>query len=652
MELVKLLLIKLKLILRYRLLFVVTVLHLVFCIIYVRSYTPIESYSSKNYIISVVENNDLYIHTTKDIIFYSESKYKVGQLVSYSGECIDNKQRNFIDFEYSKYLISNNIKCSMYNPSVKVEDKVNGFYILKNNIKNKVLKNDELHFKRAIVFGDKIFIKENNENLFYNMHLAHLLALSGMHISLITIGIRFVLSKFIDIKEYVDIGVIFGISCYCLLIDYSYSVIRTFLILYLVLFFNKFNIKLNKFTIFLIVFNMVLLYNKYAIYSYSFIYSFLCYFIILLCNKYKYNFIKMYSIITLFTIAITINLNNQVNIVGLILSPVITLIFELLYFPYLLITTILLIPDTFTKYFLKFLDILYADNFNIIIKDIHFLSIFIYYMVIYYLLTIKRKINALYVLLCACVIVFQFTFKYSSITLIFFDVGQGDAMLISLDNNINILIDGGGNIFDEEKSDNIAKYTIIPYLKQQGIKKLDYIIATHGDIDHIGSFNYLINNYEYDNIFINCNQENEIEEKLNAKQLNNLNLSSKNYEIDFSCKVENDENESSIVTFARFFSTTFLSMGDLSFNYEELYAKSADILKVSHHGSNTSTSNDFIEMVNPKYVIISVGKNSYGHPSDEVLNVVKDYEVYRTDVSGAIKITISKNVVIETKLGE
>lgn len=649
MELAKLLLIRLKIVLRYRLLLVVTIIHLLGCIIYVQNFQSLTEYSGEDYIINRYSEDDLFTYRTKNAIIYSVQKYKVGQLINYSGECIDNRQRNFIDFDYSKYLVSSNIKCSLYEPSIIAYEERNKFYVFKNNLRNKILKNDTLNFKRTIVFGDKSLVGDELD-VFYNMHLSHLLALSGMHISLITLLLRYIISKFIEIKENVDIAVIIFITLYCLLIDYSYLVIRTFLILYISLFINQLNIKTSKLNIFLIVFNIVLIYNKFSVFSYSLIYSFLCYFIIMLVDYEKHKLIKLYLTITLFTIMITINLNNQINPIGLILSPFITVLFEVVYFPYLLITTVLMIPDYFTKYFIHFLDVLYVKDFNIIIGDINLFFVTFYYIFIYYLLTLKRRIDIFKVLLCIFVITFSIVIRSPKITVMFFDVGQGDAMLISLDNGVNILYDGGGNVFDEEKSDDIAKYTIIPYLKKQGIRRIDYIVASHGDIDHMGSFKYLIDNYSYKNIYINCDDENESEKLLNAEKLYNLEIKSANYNLSFNCTPSHDENESSIVLYARLFDTTLIALGDMGYDNEEVYAKAADILKVSHHGSNGSTSQELVDIVKPKYAIISVGKNSYGHPTKEVLNNLKNTNVYRTDTHGAIKIVISDKVVVETKL--
>lgn len=638
MELVNLLLIRLKIVLRYRLLLLVTIIHLGIAIIYVQNYMPQENINSTNYIISIGSNS----YTTKDAIIYTSKEYSVGQLIQYKGQCIDNQQRNFIDFDYSKYLISNKVKCSLYEPQITTLNKRNSFYYAKAKIRNVFLRNDSLGFKSALIFGNRENISDHNKELFYNLHLAHLLALSGMHVGLISFLISTLLQKIIKVKEYLNIVVIITLTLYCLLIDYSYSIIRTFLIIYLVQFLNIVKFKINKLDIFLIVFNIVLFYNPYALYSYSFIYSFLCYFIIILCMSSNYNFIKLYLSITLFTIMITINLNNQINIVGLLAAPFITIVFEVLYFPYLLLSTILKINDVFSNVFIFFLDLIYSNKFNIIIKDFNIFSSILYYCLIFYIFS-ARKIKVLNVFICLCLIALPLAIRNNSISIMFFDVGQGDAILIELNNGIDILIDGGGNVRDQKKSDDIAKYIIIPYLKKQGINNLDYIIATHGDVDHIGSLNYIKNNYSYSNLYINCNEINEVEKELNGEKLYNLNLESSNYNINFNCVDREDENDSSIITYANFYDVNFLSLGDLSSPYEEQLKYDIDILKVSHHGSKSSTSRQFINNIKPEYAIISVGKNYYGHPTLEVLNNLEDAKVFRTDKNGAMKITISKD---------
>lgn len=649
MELVKLLLIRLKIILVYRLLCVITITHLVVALISVQSVSHQEYVNSRGYI-SAIEQGEYNKYYVNDTIIYSTNFYRVGSYISYSGECSNVDNRNFTNFSYKSYLLGINISCVLFDAKISVHDNVNKYYVIKDNLNDIVAKTDLYGFKQALVLGNKSQMDSKDKDLFYNLNLSHLLALSGMHISLIVLYINNICKRIIKTKENVKIVEVITVTIYSLLIFLSYSILRTLLIYYIALVLKVFKIKFTKFTILLLAFN-ILLFNNHAILSYSFIFSFFCYAVIVLLLPYRLSFLKIFIVIFLFTLPLSISLNNQINIIGVVTAPFVTLIFELVYFPYVVICTLSGINDTFTKYFIRFLDILYSRNFTIIVKELAWYIYFVYYIMLFHLVKRNNLKKYGYVMIAVVLIMFNFMLPRDKALLMFFDVGQGDAMLAILDDNTTILIDTGGHIYNEKRNEDIAKYTIIPYLKSQGISSIDYIILTHGDKDHVGSVDYLINNYDYDNLYINCNSIDEIEENLSASKITNLSISNTNYNFEFTCFPRKSENDSSIVTKATIYDYTFLSMGDLSSEYELQYAYDADILKVSHHGSSSSTSAEVVNIISPKYAIISVGNNSYGHPTDEVLNNLSQSTIYRTDIDCAIMFEISDEIDITTKCG-
>ncbi|HPF83490.1 MAG TPA: ComEC/Rec2 family competence protein, partial [Bacilli bacterium] len=240
----------------------------------------------------------------------------------------------------------------------------------------------------------------------------------------------------------------------------------------------------------------------------------------------------------------------------------------------------------------------------------------------------------------------------------YINVNQGDSTLLQLKNK-TILIDTGGNI-NYDISENI----IIPYLDSLGIKKIDYLILTHGDYDHMGSSITLVNNFNIEKVIFNCGEFNELEQELIEvldekkipyysciKELNIDDnklyfLNNKDYE---------NENDNSNVIYTELNGYRFLFMGDAGVNVEEdlldrYNLKDIEVLKVGHHGSKTSSSKEFINGINPKYSIISVGKNNrYGHPNDNVLANLDGSKIYRTDQDGSIMFKIKNNKLkIET----
>ncbi len=182
-------------------------------------------------------------------------------------------------------------------------------------------------------------------------------------------------------------------------------------------------------------------------------------------------------------------------------------------------------------------------------------------------------------------------------------------------------------------------------------------MSPHGDYDHLGEANYLIENFKIKKIIFNSNEYN-INEKAIIKNIkipyekSNKSININNIKIYFlnSYKSHN-ENESSIITYFNYQNYKFLFMGDANNNSErkllnEYNLKKIDFLKVGHHGSNTSSSSSFINVISPNYCIISVEKNNiYKHPHQETINRLSSCKVLRTDEDGTIKIKISKNKV-------
>ena len=241
----------------------------------------------------------------------------------------------------------------------------------------------------------------------------------------------------------------------------------------------------------------------------------------------------------------------------------------------------------------------------------------------------------------------------------FLDVAQGDSAFIRYPHNkLNILIDTGGNYQYET-----AK-TIITYLKSINVKKLDYLILTHGDYDHMGEAINLVNNIKIEKVIFNCGEYNDLEKELikvlDKKKIKyyscikELNID-KNKLYFLQTKEFDNENDNSNVIYTELNGYKFMFMGDASITTEkEILNKynlpDIDVLKVGHHGSKTSSSIEFINEINPKYSIISVGKNNrYGHPNDSVLDNLQDSKVYRTDQYGSIMFKINNDrLKIET----
>lgn len=215
-----------------------------------------------------------------------------------------------------------------------------------------------------------------------------------------------------------------------------------------------------------------------------------------------------------------------------------------------------------------------------------------------------------------------------------FDIGQGDCILLSLPHNKgNVLIDVAGNTYKDN-----AKDVIVPVLKSKGIHRLDKVIVTHDDFDHSGGVEQLIDIFPVEEV---------IYDKTPYIALGDTRLAVLTYKYN-----EEDANDNSIVIYFETNKLSFLFMGDASIKIEKRIMEDyplleADVLKVGHHGSNTSSSIDFLQQIHPKLALISCGRNNlYHHPSKEVVENIQQIGAYICDTSkqGAVSIKFNNNL--------
>lgn len=241
-----------------------------------------------------------------------------------------------------------------------------------------------------------------------------------------------------------------------------------------------------------------------------------------------------------------------------------------------------------------------------------------------------------------------------NLTVDFIDVGQADSILIT-NNNESMLIDAGNNEDGED---------VVKYLENKGIKKLNYVVGTHPHEDHIGGLDDVINSdIQIENILMPkiTTTTKTFEDVLDAIENKGLTVEApgKGYEFkigEANCKVMTDSiidkdnlNISSIVIRLTFGNNSFLFMGDSEEENEKTISwPKTDVLKVGHHGSNTSSSEKFLNEVSPKYAVIMAGEgNSYGLPKDEILKRIESLgtTIYRTDKNGTIEMISDGNEI-------
>ena len=283
------------------------------------------------------------------------------------------------------------------------------------------------------------------------------------------------------------------------------------------------------------------------------------------------------------------------------------------------------------------------------------------------LMRFLKKINtvkALFIcLLCLVVVITAVLWLYddavqpldNSDSVIFFDVGQGDSALIK-SGDYAALIDTG----TATNGLNIAKK-----LRREGVDKLDALILSHPHDDHIGSAEFLLDELPVENIILsdvlvrddeNARCYNDIKAYAQSNDINcyfaqeGMVINIGNFELTvLMCdNTAKDENDTSIIIMAENSDNKFLFMGDAEISAENKLISNkvnfdCDVLKVGHHGSNSSTSLSFLDVATPKYAVISCGENNpYSHPHNDILTRLRNEKIniYRTDYLGDIKFDI------------
>lgn len=239
----------------------------------------------------------------------------------------------------------------------------------------------------------------------------------------------------------------------------------------------------------------------------------------------------------------------------------------------------------------------------------------------------------------------------------FVDVGQGDCEIIQLPDGTNIIIDGGPASNQKELLEEIDSY---------GIEKFDYVIATHPHEDHIGGLDEVIKKYDIGKVYLPkvsstsdafFNMAETIKEKgvvTVCAKAGEILIDTEDTKAEFLAPVKDkydDTNNYSAVLKLTHCGFDLLFMGDAEGDSEQDMMRmgadlDADVLKVGHHGSSTSSLERFIGKVSPDYAIIEVGEdNSYGHPHREILQRLDGVEVFRTDINGTVTLTYNEDGV-------
>ena len=475
-----------------------------------------------------------------------------------------------------------------------------------------------------------------------SLHLNRLLSNSGFYLTILYSFLAFCVSRFIKKDKYKDLLLI-GLFLPTFILSYPRFVVIKFVFLKLLRWINNHLLKKKFSYLELVSFSGIffLIINPFYAYQDGFLLTYL----IPISAFFFQNSFKGYKpfqkkllvsgLILIEFIPFALAFYQEVSIVSIIYHIILSPFFVLYYFLSLLSITHIPIYGIVNGYgdflsqaisfFSKYNLTIYGiemSNLTILLFEVLFF-IFVYYLSSRFKPMIYASSGLLLILNLFYFIPLNSLFNDQ---VFFINVGQGDATLIRRKDTA-ILIDTGGH-----KSIDMAKETLIPFFKKNQIYDIDLLITTHDDFDHSGAVNSLIENFTV--------KRYEKDYKSFPISIGGFNLT--NYNI--YPELWNEENDRSLVIGFNTKEYHYLIMGDAPKKIESRIMKDnvsipCDILKVGHHGSNTSSGDSFIKYLSPKVGVISCGKkNKYGHPHSEVVAILNKYKVQirRTDLEGTI----------------
>ncbi|MDN3018599.1 DNA internalization-related competence protein ComEC/Rec2 [Paenibacillus sp. BSR1-1] len=548
----------------------------------------------------------------------------------------------------------------------------------------------------ALIFGDRSMLDSQLLGDYQQTGIVHLLAISGLHVSLL-IGMVFFMGIRIGLtRPFMLNFLLIVIPIYVILTGASPSVIRAALMILLILITDKWkgSLKLLPIDAISLAFMLYIFFSPLVLFDIGFQLSFAVSFVIILSSSsilkgYLTNGAKMLvtSIISqLAALPFILYHYFGMSMIGIFANMLYIPLFSFVYLPGLYLLFFIQLIFHHTPPFLISLFLLIINFFNHLIGIMAGFSIISFvpgrpnlFLLIIYILILFRifciwesrptfKRNVQLISITIVLFIFQpfwnFLNPFGEVTMI--DVGQGDSILLHFPHNSGTyLIDTGGTMqFTEEswkekgKPYEVGRDVVVPFLKGKGITKIDKLILTHGDMDHIGGAFSILKEIKVKQILMPSvrdpsNTEGAIVSLAKQKGIPVIKVSKGShwnsgenefYIVSPEKNFKGERNRGSISMIAQIGGVSWFFGGDLDQEGEKAIIKNyphlkIDVLKAGHHGSRTSSAEAFIHQIKPSIALISAGEhNRFGHPHQEVLERLRaaNITIYRTDIQGAI----------------
>ncbi|KMK76651.1 hypothetical protein AB990_11810 [Alkalihalobacillus pseudalcaliphilus] len=560
----------------------------------------------------------------------------------------------------------------------------------------------------ALLFGERMFFEEEILTAYQRLGVFHLLAISGLHVGFIFSAIYFLLIRIGIPKERAQVTIMCLLPIYMILAGAAPPVVRACCMTFIVFLSLRLKRRLPSFYIITFVFMLYLGINPYALFQLGFQLSFLISFGLIISSQTinaRYpNYLSQLVIVS----ALAQLLSFPFMLYHFFEQSWLQIPLNLVYIPFI---SLIILPYVFfiylTGFVWPFLSGWLLEGMIFVLSSVHSWLIVVEGWDFHYMTFGKPSLAWLIVLtiLIALLLLawekrsYRYTLasfligisalgtflvepylnKITKITMI--DVGQGDSFLIELPRNRGVyLIDTGGTIrFAEEEwkksrsQFEVGADVVVPFLKAKGIQKIDKLIISHGDYDHAGGAMAVMDKVKVIELMYPKGELDDGELALFSnwkyfqpelsfvEQGFHWSVGDAHFYVLSPTAHESGRNDRSIVLFAEIEGYRFLFTGDIEESVEKHIIRQfpnleADFLKVGHHGSLTSSTQEFLEQVKPKVALVSAGRNNrFGHPHPQIVERMEKQGIflYRTDLDGAVKILLNDGeITIETMLKE
>jgi len=616
----------------------------------------------------------------------------LGDIIELCGEVkIPSGPMNTGSFDYARYLKTekiffnfeaNLLKCSIINHCDRFMHKIENFRIKCSTFISNTFPDDVAGVLNAFVIGDKSFLDEDVSVAFTKSGLSHILAVSGLHVSVFISAVVFFLKRMrLSKRKQLLISVVCTIV-FVIFTGASPSSVRAGMMATFALIAKLVYRKADSLTTLSVAAAVLSLFNPLIIYDAGYMLSFsstagiiLFYQTISSATSKVYTRLNNRNIFRsllswlsdgfavglsaqIFTVPLLIYLFNSFSLVSIVATMVVSP-----FLPFILIGGLLFIGISFIS--VKFAAtasclLLYPTRAMLLVAE--FFSQFGFSQVLYgqltlfviltYLLTVltiiflirKKKTAYIVTVISLCMLsilgLFNYFAHFKLASVSFLNVGQGDCALFKAPGNCDVLIDAGG--YSQNKS--TGEYIISPYLLKNGVTDVEYLFLSHIDLDHTVGISGLVKTHKIKKIIIPYGQqygENfagladiASEHGTDILFFTRGDVLKVNDEITITAlspdseqfKYSDKENDTGLVLRLDYGESSFLFCGDISETIENhllnnsFGIKETDVLKVAHHGSKYSTCQKFTDAIKPKFAFISAGKNNYGHPNFDIVD--------------------------------